>query len=103
RVAMSQRAVRMWRGWRAPAPPPVLVRISRRSAPLFTGALLALAAAAWAIAAPAQLGGQVSYVTVTGNSMEPGITSSDLAIVRAADHYQVGDVVLYRHPDLGPV
>lgn len=59
--------------------------------------------AAWVLFAPPQLGGQTSYVIVNGNSMEPGMHRGDLAIVRKAGSYQVGDVVTYRHPEIGPV
>ncbi len=62
-----------------------------------------LVAFAWVLFAPPQLGGQTSYVIVNGNSMEPGMHRGDLAIVRQADAYQVGDVVTYRHPQIGPV
>ena len=43
------------------------------------------------------------YVIVTGNSMEPFLHNGDLAILRKSQGYQVGDVVLYHHPKLGPV
>lgn len=58
---------------------------------------------AWVLFAPPQLGGQTSYVIVNGNSMEPGMHRGDLAIVRKADSYEVGDIVTYRHPEIGPV
>jgi len=64
---------------------------------------LVLALAGWVAFAPTQLGGQASYVIVSGNSMEPGFQSGDLAIVRGASSYETGDIVTYRHPDLGPV
>ncbi|MGE3075394.1 MAG: signal peptidase I [Dehalococcoidia bacterium] len=59
--------------------------------------------AAWILFAPPQLGGQTSYVIVNGNSMEPGMHRGDLAIVRKTSDYEVGDVVTYRHPEIGPV
>lgn len=58
---------------------------------------------AWVLFAPPQLGGQTSYVIVNGNSMEPAMQRGDLAIVRKADRYEIGDVVTYRHPQIGPV
>ncbi|MGE0599723.1 MAG: signal peptidase I [Dehalococcoidia bacterium] len=58
---------------------------------------------AWILFAPPQLGGQTSYVIVNGNSMEPGMHRGDLAIVRKTSDYEVGDVVTYRHPEIGPV
>ncbi|MCC7088865.1 MAG: signal peptidase I [Dehalococcoidia bacterium] len=59
--------------------------------------------AAWIAFAPPQLGGRTSYVIVSGNSMEPGMHRGDLAIVRKQDAYVVGEVVTYRHPQIGPV
>jgi signal peptidase I len=54
----------------------------------------------FAIFGPAQLGGSVTYVTTHGNSMEPNIHHGDLALVRPADSYEVGDVVAYHSDDL---
>ncbi|MCL6643785.1 MAG: signal peptidase I [Dehalococcoidia bacterium] len=65
--------------------------------------LVAAVASVWVLFAPPQLGGQASYVIVNGNSMEPGMRRGDLAIVRPADSYVPGDVVTYRHPDVGHV
>jgi signal peptidase len=59
--------------------------------------------AAWIALAPPQLGGRTSYVIVSGISMEPGMHRGDLAVVRKQDTYDVGDVVTYRHPQIGPV
>lgn len=50
---------------------------------------------------PIQLGGQVAYVIISGNSMEPDFHLGDLAIVRASANYRVGDIVTYRHPTIG--
>ena len=49
---------------------------------------------------PLNLGGQVSYVMVNGISMEPGFHTGDLAIMRQAADYQVGDIVTYRNAHL---
>ena len=57
-------------------------------------------AAIWLAFAPVNLGGQVSYVMVNGSSMEPGFHKGDLAIVRQAAAYQVGDIVTYRNADM---
>jgi signal peptidase I len=70
------------------------------SGALFT--LLALALA-WTVFAPTAIGGRTAYVTVTGSSMEPGFRPGDLIIVRRAARYEVGDVVVYRHPEIGAV
>jgi signal peptidase I len=51
---------------------------------------------------PAGLGGPVSYVCVSGSSMEPGLETGDLAIVRHSDRYQRGDVVAFRIPEGEP-
>ena len=57
----------------------------------------------WFMFAPTQLGGQVSYVILNGNSMEPGMHRGDLAVVKRSSSYVAGDVVTYRHPDIGNV
>jgi signal peptidase I len=54
----------------------------------------------WLLFAPTHLGGQVSYVIVNGNSMEPGFHLGDLTIMRKATRYQVGDVVTYRDAEM---
>lgn len=56
------------------------------------GAATAMAMAICAVA----LTGSVSFVTTYGSSMEPGFHGGDLAVVRPADSYEVGDVVAYR-------
>ena len=62
---------------------------------LITGALLLLAGAFWLFLAPPKIGGRTSYVITSGISMEPHFHTGDLAIVRPAEHYRVGDVVAY--------
>ncbi|RLD05092.1 MAG: signal peptidase I [Chloroflexota bacterium] len=62
---------------------------------------LALSIFLWIIFAPVSLGGQVSYVMITGNSMEPEIELGDLVIARAAVDYQLDQRVVYRHPQVG--
>jgi signal peptidase I len=57
----------------------------------------------WVTFAPRQVGGQYHYVIVSGNSMEPYLKNGDLVVVRPSKTYQVSDVILYRHPDLGSV
>lgn len=80
-------------------------RSSRRTlrSGIAAGAGLALAAFLWVALAPASLGGDFSYVFITGNSMAPGITNDDLVLLRAADDYDIGDAVAYTHPQLGTV
>ena len=68
---------------------------------LVVGLAAAALVAAWATVGPAQLGGPASYAIVDGSSMEPGIHSGDLAIVRSDGAHAAGDVVLYRDRELG--
>lgn len=74
-----------------------------RVSPYSSAILLVLLAIAWIAFAPVPFGGQVSYVIVVGNSMEPGMHGGDLAIVRESPDYQVGDIAAYRDPRMGPV
>jgi signal peptidase I len=62
-----------------------------------TAAVVGLAAlgAAWFFFAPPALGGNASYVVTDGISMRPKIHAGDLAIVRPANDYRVGDIVAY--------
>lgn len=71
--------------------------------PLSAACLLVALACLWVFFAPAQFGGQASYVIVAGASMKPQLQFGDLAIVRQTPLYQVGDVVTYRHPIAGPI
>ncbi len=48
---------------------------------------------------PQPIGGPVAYVRVSGSSMEPGLHTGDLVVVRKRSSYAVGDVVAYRVPD----
>ena len=47
--------------------------------------------------------GTVRLVIVTGSSMEPRLSSGDVAVTLAAATYRVGDVVAYRDPTIGTV
>lgn len=58
-------------------------------------AVLVLLVFAW----PAALGGATSYVVVSGVSMEPMLESGDLAVVRRASSYELGDVIAFRTVD----
>lgn len=77
----------------------------KRPAKLTAGGLLVgcAFALAWYFLAPSSLGGETSYVVTHGVSMEPQFHTGDLAILRAAPDYQVGDVVGYRSGKLGAV
>ena len=64
-----------------------------------------LAAVAVALAAvyflwPARLWGGTSYVITSGVSMEPRFHSGDLAVLRRADGYRVGQIAGYHSPSL---
>lgn len=67
----------------------------------WSGAILVVALTGWSLFAPPQLGGQASMVIVDGNSMQPGYHQGDLIIVRSANYYQVGDIVAYKHLQMG--
>ncbi len=73
------------------------------NSPLGTVVTLLLLGIVWTLLAPLQLGGSASYVIVDGTSMLPGMRGGDLAVVRRAPSYNVGDVVTYLDPNLGPV
>ncbi len=73
----------------------------RQSSTIFGILSLALLAGIWVTFAPIQLGGQTAYVIVSGNSMEPNFHFGDLAIVRQAETYQIGDIVTYHNQELG--
>jgi len=75
----------------------------RRSHKLLVSLLLILLGASWIMFAPLQFGGQTAYVLISGNSMEPVFHRGDLAILRTAAEYQLGDIVTYHHPTIGPV
>jgi signal peptidase I len=66
-------------------------------------AVIALVLAAAWFFWPAHLGGGTTYVTTHGGSMEPGFSTGDLAVLRAAGSYSVGDVVAYRSESLDTV
>ncbi len=69
---------------------------------LVTVALLLLAAGGWWLW-PATLGGRTTYLVTQGVSMEPRFHSGDLAILRPASGYAVGDAVAYRSEALHTV
>src|SRR5262249_11166785 len=61
---------------------------------------LAVALAVMYYAWPASLGGGTRYVITSGVSMEPLFHAGDLAILRPARVYRVGDIAGYRSRDL---
>ncbi|MCW2679572.1 MAG: putative rane protein [Frankiales bacterium] len=65
----------------------------RRSIHAVAWVLLVVAAVAlW----PQRWGGTMTYVLTSGTSMEPMFQAGDLAVLRTAPEYRVGDVVAYR-------
>ena len=70
-----------------------------RTARLSAVAALVLAAAWFFL--PTSLGGGTSYVTTYGKSMEPSVSTGDLAVLRPAGSYDVGDVVAFHSDALG--
>jgi signal peptidase I len=75
----------------------------RRESPIIAILLCGVLAGLWFFFAPVQFGGKTSYVVVNGSSMEPKFHKGDLALVRESNSYNVGDIVVYRHPTIGPV
>ena len=77
--------------------------LTRLKQPTIVGAALtvALGVFAWLVFAPPGLGGGTSYSVIRGTSMRPLLRDGDLALVRASERYEVGNVVLYRSPALG--
>jgi signal peptidase I len=74
------------------------MRRSSRTTAGLTLLVAVVAAASWLLW-PAALGGRTTYVATHGVSMEPRFHTGDLAIIRPAGSYGVGDVVAY-HSDL---
>jgi signal peptidase I len=70
---------------------------------LFSCALVLLTVVAWLVLAPTTVGGSTDYVSTRGVSMAPRIHTGDLALVRSARQYRVGDIVAYRSPLLHAV
>jgi signal peptidase I len=56
---------------------------------------VAVAIPAWLYFAPTNIGGATRYVATSGVSMEPRFHTGDLAIVRPASSYRVGEIVAY--------
>jgi signal peptidase I len=69
---------------------------SRRAT--FTLALVGVVAlfGLWVFLAPTKLGGSTTYSITDGISMKPLLVKNDLALVRTASNYRVGNIVLYQ-------
>ncbi|MCU1486580.1 MAG: peptidase signal peptidase [Actinomycetia bacterium] len=92
-------------GWAAPAAHPGASHdkedpMDKRWRRGLAGALLLVVLYAGAAMWPTALGGATTYVSTHGSSMEPTFHQGDLALVRQANHYDVGDVVAYRSATL---
>src|SRR5665213_221460 len=57
----------------------------------------------WFNFAPTRLGGDSIYVVTAGISMEPRFHAGDVAILRPASSYEVGEIVGYKSPRIGIV
>lgn len=51
---------------------------------------------------PSVLGGPASYIMVSGQSMEPTLHGSDLAVLQKRSDYRPGDIVGFRVPEGDP-
>ncbi len=76
---------------------------TRLTQSLLSALILVLMVALWLTFAPVQFGGQASYIMIAGASMEPSLHYGDLVIAHEERTYEVGDVVTYRHPTIGPI
>jgi signal peptidase len=56
---------------------------------------VAVAVLSWLFLWPAVLGGSMTYVVVSGPSMEPTYHTGDLVVAREASDYEIGDVVVF--------
>jgi len=70
---------------------------------LWSAMLVVLMGGVWLTFAPTVAGGRSTYVIVAGASMEPTLRRGDLVIARQSVGYQIGDIVTYLHPTVGPV
>src|SRR4051812_16541528 len=75
--------------------PPLSTRCSMRSRAVQVAGYIAIAAACLLLW-PSRWGGSMTYVITHGTSMEPRFSSGDLAVLRAAPSYDVGDIAAYR-------
>ncbi len=58
---------------------------------------------AWVVCIPAQFGGNLNYVVITGNSMEPFFHSGDFVVTDKSRNFTIGDIVIYNNPDVGKI
>lgn len=75
----------------------------RRSLRIVIELVSALLGTALLVVVVLTLTGSMAWVVTTGNSMEPAFSAGDVAVVRPAGDYAVGDVIAYHNPDLGQI
>lgn len=76
---------------------------NRARAAIIPSALVLVAGALWWFFIPSDIGGLTTYVVTHGVSMLPKFHSGDLALVRPASHYGIGDIVAYHSSALHEV
>lgn len=70
----------------------------------FLSFLLFIAAVVcWIYFAPVNIGGNTTYAILRGNSMYSEFKQGDLVLVHKKNSYAVGDIILYKNPDVGPI
>lgn len=47
---------------------------------------------------PTRFGGRTTVLAVDGNSMKPTFDNGDLVVARNRDHYNVGDIIIFKVP-----
>ena len=84
-------------------PRPALTDVVRNPvrAAAVTRALLAGALLLWLGFSAASIGGDFSYVLVQNDSMAPTTNHGDIVFLQRNDDYDSGELVAYRHPELG--
>ena len=84
-------------------PRPALTDVVRNPvrAVAVTRALLAGALLLWLGFSAASIGGDFSYVLVQNDSMAPTTNHGDIVFLQRNDDYDSGELVAYRHPELG--
>ncbi len=63
--------------------------------------VVAVALTWWTFLRPSSMGGPLTFVIVSGVSMEPGLHTDDVAVVYGRESYTIGDVVAFRASPVG--
>lgn len=69
----------------------MLTRLRRAGSVVVSAIAVGLLVLAW----PAALGGQMTWVMVSGTSMEPAYSTGDMVLMHRGGSWEVGDVVVY--------